>query len=178
MSPVDPSQPLARIRYPLGTLVGAPVVYLLDAFALNQGALAVLVALVVLVALIPALIVSAVKRDGQRAAVWGLRAGAFTVAAIAVISTNAWQNHEARRRADIVIAACERFQAATGQYPTQLAELVPAYLPGVPRAKYVLAFGAFTYDARPDRHTLMYVSLPPFGRPYFVFEEKRWSTLD
>lgn len=161
-----------------GSLLGAPIVYVLDAFVLNQGALAVLVALVVLVAAVPALIVSAVKRDSPKALSWCARAILFLLAAVAVIVTNVWQNKSARQRAEVVIEACERFHGATGQFPTQLGDLVPAYLSSVPRAKYVLVFGAFQYDARPERHTLMYVTVPPFGRPYYVLEDKRWSSLD
>jgi hypothetical protein len=163
---------------PVGSLVGAAVVYAIDAFVLNQGALAVVVALGFLVALIPAVIVGALRRDWEKALRGILRAGIFVVAAVAVLGTNALQNWAARRRAEVVIDACERYRAVNGRYPEKLGDLVPGLLPSEPRAKYVLMFGSFDYRVDPGRHTLGYVALPPFGRPYYVLEERRWGYLD
>ena len=45
--------------------------------------------------------------------------------------------------------------------------------------KYTIAFGEFTYAASDEkRHTLMYVSLPPFGRRIYNFEDGQWHQLD
>jgi hypothetical protein len=154
------------------------VVYVVDAFVLNQGALAVVIALFFIAALVPVLAFVAIKRELGRALSWFVRAGIFTLTAAAVLGTNYLQNLLARHRAEEVIAACERYHLAHGSYPDQLSDLVPALLPGVPRAKYVLAFGHFDYHAAAGRHTLGYTALPPFGRPFYVFEELRWGYLD
>ena len=60
---------------------------------------------------------------------------------------------------------------------------MPTYLPAVPRAKYTLGWGNFTYtslgsDPDEPHHVLMYVALPPFGRRLYHLEQGRWSTLD
>jgi hypothetical protein len=56
---------------------------------------------------------------------------------------------------------------------------VPEFLPAVPRAKYTLAYGEFTYWASSEKdHTLMYVALPPFGRRLYHFEQGVWTQLD
>ena len=178
MAPSDPPHPDGLAIFPLGSLVGAAVVYVLDAFVLNQGALAALVALGSLVALVPAVIVGAVRRDWLTALRGLVRAGIFVLTAAAVLGTNAWQNWMAHRRAEDVIDACERYRAVNGHYPERLTDLVPGLLPREPRAKYVLMFGGFDYHAHPDHHTLGYVALPPFGRPYYVLEERRWGYLD
>jgi hypothetical protein len=180
-SRMDPGAPHHRDELavvPFGSLAGAGVVYTIDAFVLNQGALAVVVALAFLVALVPAVIVGALRRDWTKARRGILRGGIFAVAAVAVLGTNALQNEVARRRAEVVIDACERYRVMNGRYPEKLGDLVPGLLPSEPRAKYVLVFGSFDYQAHPDRHTLGYVALPPFGRPYYVLEERRWGYLD
>jgi hypothetical protein len=62
--------------------------------------------------------------------------------------------------------------------PDRLEQLVPEFLPAVPRAKYTFAWGEFTYSTSAKDHTLMYVVIPPFGRLFYHFEEARWTQLD
>jgi len=175
----DANEPIA---FPIGSLIAAAAVYLLDAIVLNQGAVAVLVALVSLAfAFAVALAPSPRPESGSRGAQVRrgvVRAGILVLAAAAVLGTNFWQNRMARRRAEAVIAACERYRAAKGRYPDKLAELVPAILPSEPRAKYVLLFGRFDYHALPAHHILAFTTLPPFGKPYYVLEERRWGYFD
>jgi hypothetical protein len=178
MDPGDPHHRNEPAVIPFGSLVGAAAVYTIDAFVLNQGALAVVVALGFLVALILAVIVGALQRDWKKARRGIVRGVIFVVAAVAVLGTNALQNWAAHRRAEVVIDACERYRAVNGRYPEKLGDLVPGFLPSEPRAKYVLAFGSFDYHASPASHTLGYVAFPPFGRPFYVLEERRWGYLD
>lgn len=85
----------------------------------------------------------------------------------------------ARNHAAQVIDACRAYQARHGMLPDHLEDLVPEFLARVPRAKYTLQWGEFTYwTSSRTSHTLMYVSLPPFGRRVYHFEEGRWSVLD
>jgi hypothetical protein len=51
------------------------------------------------------------------------------------------------------------------------------YLPTVPRAKYILFAGDFLYLTYKG-HRLMWVEIPPFGRPYYDFEEAKFGYLD
>jgi hypothetical protein len=97
----------------------------------------------------------------------------------AVVIFGAWFTSGAhgRERATVVIAACRRYQADHGHLPARLEDLVPRYLPAVPRASYH-AFGEFRYRSRPGFTSLTWFVLPPFGRGYYVFEEDRWGWLD
>jgi len=55
---------------------------------------------------------------------------------------------------------------------------VPEFLNEIPAAKYTLIRSDFRYSARGDKHDLMFVRLPPFGRPIYHFEAKKWGYLD
>jgi hypothetical protein len=76
-----------------------------------------------------------------------------------------------------IIAACEEFHTATGAFPKKLDELVPRYLPSIPRAKYCLALGEFMYLNYGHPMLVWYV-VPPFGRKIYDFDERRWGYLD
>ena len=88
-----------------------------------------------------------------------------------------FHSYTSRTRATRVIEACRLYEAKHGKLPDRLADLVPEQLESVPRAKYTLVFGEFTYWAS-GTHTLLYVALPPSGRRLYHFEEDRWSTMD
>jgi hypothetical protein len=89
-------------------------------------------------------------------------------------------SERARKNADVLITACRAFQAKHGRLPATLEELVPDFLPALPRAKYDGPHFGFTYDldAGATRHVLGWTEAMPFGRPYYVFEEDRWGYLD
>jgi hypothetical protein len=154
-----------------GLLVAPAALFVIDAFVLNQGALAALVAVVALLIGVPAALCHGIgRREWSGARRHALRALFFALAAVAVILVNRAQNDLARGRAGAIIAACEAFQGRHARYPATLAELVPEFLSSVPRAKYTLGFSEFSYVMRPDGPpTLFYVSLPPFGRPVYSF---------
>ncbi|NVJ23102.1 hypothetical protein HUW62_17925 [Myxococcus sp. AM011] len=87
-------------------------------------------------------------------------------------------SERARRNAERLITACRAFQTRHGQLPQALTELVPAFLPELPPAKYSGPHFGFTYDVGPGRHVLGWTERIPFGRPFYVFEEDRWGYLD
>ncbi|WP_224242389.1 hypothetical protein [Hyalangium gracile] len=86
----------------------------------------------------------------------------------------------ARQNAERIIAACRAFERKEGRLPEKLEELIPEFLPSLPRALYDGPHFGFTYDAasEPPRHVLGWTDRIPFGRPYYVFEEDRWGYLD
>ncbi len=95
-------------------------------------------------------------------------------------------NWLARGRAERVVAAVEQFQRELQRYPASLDELVPTYLPAVPRAKPLTLgqFGEFWYSpgSEPgkgaDKPFLSYTDLPPFGRVDYDFRRRRFGRLD
>jgi hypothetical protein len=158
------------------TFVWAALLVAVDAFVLNQGGLALVVGFWMLFIALPRAAFftkdSALRR--QRLA----RAGIFLVAVALVIGLNRANNEIARGRAETLVAAIKAFHQQNHRYPDKLDELVPAFIDHVPRAKYTLAFDSFQYRSGPQFHTLNYTSLPPFGRPTYVFERDKWGFID
>lgn len=116
------------------------------------------------------------RRPGWRV---GLSRVLMPILTLALALGNATlQSKIARANAQRIITASERYHAANGRYPGKLVDLVPQYLASVPRAKYALMFGDFWYVSAPNSHAIMWVALPPFGRPIYTFEDRRWSYLD
>ena len=154
----------------------ASALFLVDAFFLNQG----LIALITVVIVLPVMIIRAVfKRKDKvtfkkRFVIIGIY---FVMAALIFVSNNI-NNHLAKEHAKIVIGACEDYKIKYGVYPGKLPGLVPEFLDEIPPAKYTFFFNRFRYISLKDRHTLLFIAMPPFGRPYYVFEEKRWGYLD
>ncbi len=166
---------LRRLRR---TLVIASVLLFADAFVLNQGIIALATALGALVGGIPRALFIWWRGKPRTARLRAARTGIYVAVAVLVLSVNFANNQLARRRADTLIAACHQYEARHGRLPDRLDELVPDFIPSVPLAKYTLGFNTFMYMARPGHHSLMWVALPPFGRPYYAFEDNRWSILD
>ena len=99
----------------------------------------------------------------------------MAVMVIAYIQVN---NSRARRKADLLIAACEEYRAVNIIYPEKLVDLAPDFIDRVPIAKYAYATGQFYYVSREDTHLLWYVSFPPFGKRVYRFETAKWGFLD
>jgi hypothetical protein len=82
-----------------------------------------------------------------------------------VLGANFANAQLARRRADILIAACRRYEMRHARLPDRLDELVPDIIPSVPLRKYILMhfFNTVTYAAGLGHHFLMWVAIPPVG---------------
>ena len=100
------------------------------------------------------------------------------VIVLIMVLGNAWlQTKIAYARSEQVIQACNRYKESTGEYPNKLEELVPAYLPSVPWAKYAL-MGFFMYHHSRERGTrLSWMDELLFGSRVYYFEEGRWRHL-
>jgi len=159
--------------------IASTLVYLFDAWVLGQGAIAFLVAAIaVLVAVAKGLAALAGKRGRAAAVQLGVGLLWVTTVALTFVTVRFHASH-AQARAETVVSACKAYKAANGAYPNALQDLVPRYLPAVPRAKYTLTFGEFLYHRTPhDETMLMYTQIPPFLRTFYDFEKDRWSTLD
>ncbi len=171
----EPSRRPRGLSVAIAAALGGLLVFV-DAFWLNQGLIALLVAAWAVVVGLPRAL-GARKFAGfrrRRAAVVGI----YFASAVLVFSCNWANNLHAQAQAERVIAAVEAYHADHRRYPGSLEDLVPKYLPAVPRAKYTLGFNEFVYRADPERATLQYVRLPPFGRPYYVFQGRKWGYLD
>lgn len=122
-------------------------------------------------------VISLLQKKAERSLRMKKAAVYFVMFLLTMVITMA-NDHFARKNAGRIIAAAENYAQRTGAYPGQLADLVPEFLPVLPIAKYTLNDNDFKYIARGKQHILTYVKKPPYGKVYYVFEEKRWGTTD
>ena len=181
-APTDPSHRSRGWRDWRFAVTSALALWVLDGFVLGQGGLVLVIALIVAPLSVLRACVALLQRRSQVA--WTrLATGALWGAAVAAtLGTVRMHVRGAKARAERIIAACEAYKAANGAYPASLDALVPGHLPSVPRARYTVLFGDFHYQplspGRFEHSSLWFVTVAPFGRSYYVLEQKRWGSLD
>ena len=156
-------------------LLGALLVAV-DAFILNQGAIALVVGLWLVLVGLPRTFLAK-----KYATVRGPRLrnmAVYLAAVILVFALNAANNLLARSRAEALVLAIKSFHAKNQRYPGSLAELVPDHADRVPVAKYTLMFNRFWYSTSSQGTILYYMDLPPFGRPTYSFTRNEWVYLN
>jgi hypothetical protein len=129
-------------------------------------------------------------RQGRRSLAHLAAAGVYVLSVVAVAQYIGANSRLAARRADQIISACRAYEAKYGQLPAKLDDLVPAFLPAVPRAMYTVSSADFQYWLSPPdlravgprgrtgvRHTLAYFVVFPLRRLY-DFEDGVWRTRD
>jgi hypothetical protein len=154
------------------------LLFLFDLGFAGQGIFSLLVAVVGLTILMVGCMWSLIRGQRALAGSRAARAALYLLVGAAAFGTVRFHAHTARVNAARVIEACRSYERTHGKLPERLQDLVPAFLPAVPRAKYTLMFGEFTYLSSATGHTLVYVALAPSGRRLYHFEEDRWSQLD
>lgn len=111
-----------------------------------------------------------------------VRVGIYGIAFAMVLGVKAVNNRISLRNAGTIISACEKYLAENGEYPGSLSDLVPAYLPQVPTARYTGMSGNFRYyrysGQAGSNFRLLYVYEAPFGRNVYISAEKRWRSVD
>ena len=109
---------------------------------------------------------------GRRSALWGL-AALISFGVSTVKSSYGVAGERA------IITAVHRYHDERGRYPETLDELVPRFLPSVPRSRRTPGlFRRFEYDRYGDDAHLTWYLIPPFGRPFYVFNQRRHGYLD
>jgi len=154
------------------------LLFVVDLGYMGQGIFSLFVAVIGLTILMLACTWSLIRGQRTLAGSRAARAALYLLLGAAAVGVMRFHAHTARVNADRVIEACRSYERAHGKLPERLQDLVPAFLPAVPRAKYTGMYGEFTYSSSATRHTLLYVALPPFGRRLYHFEENRWGQLD
>lgn len=155
-----------------------PIVLALLLAALDeQGVIAFLVGVFLVLGYIPATFMRK-KYVGYRKERM-IRFGIYLSAVATALALVVFNRSLAEQRAHEVIVAVESYKASRGTYPDKLDQLVPEFIAEIPaKARSTLADSGFRYIAGQDSHLLMYVAFPPFGRPVYTFESKRWGYLD
>lgn len=147
-----------------------------DAFVMNQGAIALLVGLWLLFVGLPLTLFA--KKYATVRLLRLRNIAIYFVAIILVFVLNAANNQMAKSRAEVLVSTIKSFHEKNLRYPKSLAELVPDYVEQVPVAKYTLMFNQFGYYKTEQGASLYFVSLPPFGRPIFSFPNNKWGYID
>lgn len=124
---------------------------------------------------------NAIQRPGWRVALDRIALPVLTLGIVLGINASEWKI--AHANAERIVMACEEFHAVNGYYPKALDELVPRYLPAIPRAKHCLIWGEFLYwhfgqTDDPEHFLLVWVKIPPFGRETYSSRDHRWGYLD
>lgn len=163
-------------RIPFKAAIGAAALLLLDVFALNQAVLPLLAGTLMVLFQGPAAVLAARRGETGLAVLRGLRAVFFVAAAGLAVAGVRINNDIAQGRAERIVFACGRFNQAKGRFPQDLQELVPEFLPAVPRAKPVALFSDFRYDAVAGRHRLSWRVFPPKGWRFVFVEDGSGGT--
>lgn len=168
-----------RVKPYIKTLCVAASLFVLDAFILNQGFLAVILILLALFALFPIALFLR-RRDKRKYEQRLMKIAIYVVTGVAVLACNTLQNRIADRRAIMIGNACLAYHAKYHQYPAKLGDLVPQFLSSVPRAKW--NGEGFRYSRSPldadHEPMLYYAAMPPFGRRFYHIESRAWGDLD
>jgi hypothetical protein len=153
-----------------GSVIGAAVLLFFDVV---MGGSCITALAVCPIWLLVSLLNNAIDPPAPRIALFRLGIPVLTLGL--ALANNAVQLSIARANAARVAAACEAFHAANGRFPETLDELVPRYLPYVPRAKYCVGmFGMFLYWNHGEDPMLLWYNVPPYGRRVYDFETHRW----
>jgi len=167
--------PLAKVPSLPRVLACAAVIVAVDAYVLGQGLLVMLVLPWMLFVALPLTLRK--KYAGvrpQRLRNIGVYLGAVVLTAALIFANISM----AERRAETVIAALTAFKEQNRRYPDRLDELVPAFLPAIPAARYTLTSPNFHYRLRDDRATLIYSVVVPYGARVYDFEKGKWFETD
>jgi hypothetical protein len=158
------------------SIVIAVSLFIVDALVLNQG----IISLAVLFVAIPFMAVRTIKKREdsvvlkQRLIIMGI----YAIMVVLVFASNHLNNVIAKNRAEVIIKACEQYKLKNSVYPDALSVLIPEFLKEIPTAKYTFSSNQFRYNASADHHSVMFTAIPPFGRSYYILEEKKWRSLD
>ncbi len=128
----------------------------------------------------PIWFIIAIVRNTVRRPRWGLAAARLLIpllTALLAAANYSVQTRIAMGNAARLIQACEQYRTVSGVYPERLSDLVPRYLNSIPRAKYCLSFGEFSYVAN-SQCLLIWYDVPVFGRQVYNFDTCTWKYLD
>jgi len=157
-------------------MITAVILFILDAFILNQGVIAAIALLFVLFWFLPKALSLYFKKASPG---YYLKTSLiYTIMALSVLGSNYLNNDIAMQRAESLVTKIEEYKGDNGNYPLQLKELIPKYIDSVPIAKYALGFNRFYYINGKNDVLLLYVHFPPYGRQMYSFVRKEWTTID
>jgi hypothetical protein len=158
-------------------LIFCALLYFFDALFVGLPFLGILFCVVLMIANFWAFLRHR-KTDPSSVARYGIRSLARCLTVLGILGTFMFNRHMGYVNARLIIKAVEDYRAAYGEYPERIEDLVPQFLSKVPRSAFRVTFTEYLYLHHNDHHSLMWVEAPPFGKPEYHFETKKWSYLD
>ncbi|MDD2774418.1 MAG: hypothetical protein PHU06_00535 [Gallionella sp.] len=150
--------------------------FVVDALVLSMGAMAFIMALVILFWFLPEVVLLKYRKQSPKVPL--TKIAIYSAMILAVMIANAANNMLAKHRAENLVIVIEKYHQSTGHYPENLEDLVPAYIPEVPTAKFAVFPTEFRYSNSKDTTLLFYVATPPFGRVTYNFNRQSWGYID
>ena len=173
--PGPPKKAIPSLRKSLKIAI---VLFVVDAFFLNQGIFSAVFLAVLLLGVLPVALYSALRKRWPEFRLRMATIGIYAVACLAVFAANYLNNSMAQRRAIQLGQACRQFQAKYNRYPRFLGELEPEFISSVPLAKYAFMDSDFFYLASSTDPRVWFVELPPFGRRFYHVKTGSWGYMD
>lgn len=155
----------------LETALIAGMIILVGEVVFGQAALAGMTELAAAGALLLLAAGRVLKGDKARARGAAFKALIFAALFVAGTALDVANKKIASSRAETIIAACRAYKGKTGAYPASLQALVPEYLPSVPRAKYTVLWGTFSYG----EGRLAWMVVPMTLMPSYDLNAGKWS---
>ena len=73
----------------------------------------------------------------------------------------------------------EAYKTTNGEYPEELRDLVPEFLPEIPLPRPLgLLTPPYRLHISDGQHLPIFISGPPFGKKIYHFEEQDWGYVD
>ena len=160
----------------LTTVILATSWFALDGFVFQQGIISAILILLCVLWMAPSAFLA--RKDQLLLRFRSRRAAAYFLAALAALGVIRANGYLAQRRAEIVVAAVRKYREKHGQYPQQLQEVTPEFLPSIPLARYSFMWNEFVYFKTGETPRFYYVAYPPFLRNFYNFESSTWGQMD
>ncbi len=126
--------------------------------------------------------VSTRKEDRYKGRVRLAVIGVYALMVVMVFAMKGINYRVSQANARVIIEACERYKGKTGEYPAELRDLVPAYLPEVPVARYTVMSGGFYYHRNRGPsggdYRLVFIYESPFARSVYSSVDRGWRSID
>lgn len=79
---------------------------------------------------------------------------------------------------ETLVTACKNYQKKYQAYPEKLENLVPEFLPSIPRAKCNVFWGNFSYERIGNSPSIWCTIFPPFLRYFYDLKQDAYGVMD
>ena len=158
------------------SIIIAVIIFIFDAFWLNQGMIAFITLVIVILFFLPKAIYLHVKKLGPKPQYF--KCLIYIVMAFCVFGSNYMNNKIAHSRAEALIHSIEQYKNEKGVFPDNLEALTPDYIKSVPLAKYTFMHNRYQYFLIEGKASMWYVAFPPFGKATYYFSSRQWAYYD